>query len=404
MRMPRLASFGFCLFLLALPAFVEPAPSRADVASDQSASIVVFPRIQVDTANAGGRGHLDTLVRLSNNSNQSVRAQCFWVNANGHCSTSPGTICDPSVLPRDPRCGTDAYCIPGWQETDFIINLTPRQPVAWLASLGASLCDAATPADATCFPIRGSGVPGPSNNAESRVPAVLEDPFVGELRCIAVDQNDVPVARNVLQGEAEFVRFAPGVEGGGDAGTPLDLWGYNAIGIPAIPGANNGDNALVIGGRLAEYEGCPNVLILNHFFDGAADPVSDLTVSTRLTLVPCSQDFLRQEPIRTPLQFLVFNEFEQRFSTSFRDFACFREFSLSRIDTRSASHSIFSAGVSGTLVGQTRIRGVADSDPARGHAILGVAEEFREGGGTAAFNVHFQGARPQSDFIYLPFQ
>jgi hypothetical protein len=37
--------------------------------------------------------------------------------------------------------------------------------------------------------------------------------------------------------------------------------------------------------------------------------------------------------------------------------------------------------------------------------LLGVAEEFRDfekGGGSAAFNLHFSGSRPQSDYLYLP--
>jgi len=59
---------------------------------------------------------------------------------------------------------------------------------------------------------------------------------------------------------------------------------------------------------------------------------------------------------------------------------------------------LFSAAVSGTLTGQTRIRGVGES----GHTLLGVAEEFRTDSGSAAFNLHFHGTRPGSDYIYLP--
>jgi hypothetical protein len=286
--------------------------------------------------------------------------------------------------------------VPGWQETDFIVNLTARQPVAWLASQGATLCDDVGGSVAPCFPLRGDGRPSPNNNAESRVPAVLEDPFVGELRCIAVDQNDTPIDENLLKGEAEIVR---------SQGTAVDVWAYNAVGIPALArnvGRNNGDNVLVLGGAGAEYSGCPNVLILDHFFDGANDPVTNATVVTHLTLVPCSMDFLRQSPVQTTVQFLVFNEFEQRFSTSYANFQCFRTFQLSRIDTRTPTFSIFSAGVMGTLTGQTRIRGVADAHRDHGHALLGIAEEFRVGQSTASFNLHFQGSRPQSDFIYLP--
>jgi hypothetical protein len=369
------------------------AAAQADVASDQGAAILVFPKIVVDTSNVRGRGRLDTLIRISNTENKAVRIQCFWVNANGHCSNSPGTICDPYLLPRDTRCGATSLCQPGWQETDFIVNITARQPVAWLASHGGFLCEDEVNPTPPCFPIPGSPLAGANNNAESRVPAVLEDPFVGELKCVAVDQNDQPVERNVLIGEAEIVRL--------DTAT-LDIEGYNAIGIPAIEGTNNGDSALVLGGQFAEYSACPNVLILDHFFDGASDPISNTTITTQLTLVPCSEDFHTQSQLPTPVQFLVYNEFEQRFSTS-KAVTCFREFRISNIDTASADRSIFSAAVEGTLTGQTRIQGVGDpKDRAHGHTLLGVAEEFRQGQGSAAFNLHFHGSRPQSDFIYLP--
>ncbi|GIW41752.1 MAG: hypothetical protein KatS3mg076_2329 [Candidatus Binatia bacterium] len=178
---------------------------------------------------------------------------------------------------------------------------------------------------------------------------------------------------------------------------------YSAIGIQAIPGTNNGDRTLVLGRRGdegVEYEGCPNILILDHFFDFAEDPVVGGPVFTYLTLVPCSQDFLRQETRRTPVQFLVFNEFEQRFSTSI-PVECFRTIQLSNIDTRFNTRSIFSAQVAGTLTGQTRIRGVGDDHGDHGHTLVGVAEEFRDFG-TAAFQLHFQGVRSQKDFVYLP--
>jgi hypothetical protein len=105
---------------------------------------------------------------------------------------------------------------------------------------------------------------------------------------------------------------------------------------------------------------------------------------------------------RTTLQFLVFNEFEQRFSTS-RALECFREIQISNIDTMTNNLSIFSAQVAGTLTGQTRIRGVTGTDPNYGNGVLAIAEEFRRTG-TAAWNLQTQGVRPQRDYIYLPGQ
>ena len=96
----------------------------------------------------------------------------------------------------------------------------------------------------------------------------------------------------------------------------------------------------------------------------------------------------------TVAQFLVFNEFEQRFSTS-RTVDCFKEIQLSNMETSDNTRSIFSAGVSGTLTGQTRINPI-------GSGLLAVAHEVHESSGLADFNVHFQGDRANPDFIVLP--
>ena len=47
---------------------------------------------------------------------------------------------------------------------------------------------------------------------------------------------------------------------------------HNAVGIRAIEGAVNDDKELILGGDGAEYEGCPETLILNHLFDGVIHP------------------------------------------------------------------------------------------------------------------------------------
>jgi len=400
---------ALCALMIAIVAGAGAA--RADVTSDQAAAILVFPKILVDTSMQTPRGRVDTLVRITNASTtQAVSAHCFWVNTNGHCKSSQSTICNPRLFATSSPCGPNGYCEPGWQEIDFDITLTAGQPIAWLASRGETSCDQ-DPSGLPCLPLVA--------NQGSRIPGVSEDPFIGELKCIEVDKNGVPVASNDLKGEAEIIQSNPG---------QLDVEGYNAIGIPAV-GKNNGDEVLVLGGPNAEYTSCPNILILDHFFDGANDPVSGDAVTTELTLVPCTEDFARQSPTKITVQFLVYNEFEQRLSTS-RPVTCFDDINISNIDTRSADNSIFSAAVMGTLTGQTRIRGVPDANaqctgPAApvpcctgngtgtcsgtgtntvgsNNALLGIAEEFREGGGSAAFNLHFNGTRPTSDFIYLP--
>src|SRR5205823_3987627 len=99
---------------------------------------------------------------------------------------------------------------------------------------------------------------------------------------------------------------------------------------------------------------------------------------------------------------LVFNEFEQRFSTS-KTVRCFQEIQLCNIDTPQCSNSIFNVSVAGTLTGQTRINPIA-IPPSTSGGLLGVAVEHHSDSAqrSAAFNLHMQGARDNADTIIVP--
>jgi hypothetical protein len=164
------------------------------------------------------------------------------------------------------------------------------------------------------------------------------------------------------------------------------------------------------------YAPCPNVLIFDHFFEGAPMPAGGV-VQTDLTLVPCSQalnqtfrDFRVSAPPQVVAQMLVYNEFEQRFSTNTR-VQCYNNTRLADIDTRPGSgddaFSVFAAGVQGTLTGQTRIRGVTGPVAASGYGLIGVAEEFYSvsigdpADASDAFNLHADiGFRGEFDAVY----
>jgi hypothetical protein len=103
------------------------------------------------------------------------------------------------------------------------------------------------------------------------------------------------------------------------------------------------------------------------------------------------------------VQYLVFNEFEQRFSTS-KTVRCQQALPISLIDTTQRQRSIFSAGTLGTTVAQSRLTPI-------GSGLVGIALESHDGEGplfeglrfnTAAFNLHYQGDRPDADLIILP--
>lgn len=389
---------GLCAVLGGM--ILTTGSARADVTSDRAAGLIVIPKVVVDSEGdlgvlTGNGNPVDTEIQLTNVSDQDVKLRCFYVNANSHCTNNPEAVCN--VTADCQQFGLGGLCFEGWIETDFEISLTPRQPLIWRASEGLF-----------ALPLADQGQLG-------SIPAVNEDPFMGELKCVQVGPDDAPIDRNDMKAEVTIIEYTP---------SGIDARGYNGIGIEAIEGANDGDNTLVLGGEDPEYNGCPNVLILNHFFEDAQEPVGGNYLKTHLTLVPCSENFLLQDValFNTTVQFLVFNEFEQRFSAS-RSIRCFKEFELCALGTgvdraiddydaasNSCQRSVFSAFVSGTLSGQTRIRGVDDGSPVHGNGLLGVAEEFYRSSADVlntvqasdAFNIHYAGDRATPDFITMP--
>ena len=213
----------------------------------------------------------------------------------------------------------------------------------------------------------------------------------GELICIELDVGTgQPSDRNDFKGEATTIT---------SINQNIDANKYNAIGIKAIEGRQfEPTNVLNIGGPDAEYGvfnetvdpprfgGCPNVITLNHFFDGANVLTHERslqgTVNSELTVVPCERDYLNQTAngLFTTIQFLIFNEFEQRFSASTK-VNCYKEVQLSDIDTVPGpggnTTSIFSVGTQGTLTGMSRLRSVAgpNLDGYDGRTILAVLTE-----------------------------
>jgi hypothetical protein len=382
-RNPFLA--GVCAVLGGVSLVVSTA--SAEVTSDRAAGLVVFPKLVFDGANG-----VDTEIQLSNTSNEQIKVRCFYVNANGHCSNNPEFVCNAA-----PDCrpfGIGGQCIPGWQEIDFEFTMSPKQPIGWNLSTGARF-----------LPLSDLGL------NEGSIPGASEDPFRGELKCFQVGPDNAPVDRNDLKGEATIVTSADDL---------LDSRSYNAIGIPAFEGANDGDNVLRLG---EEYSACPSYLILDHFFEDAQEPIDDAFVRTDITLVPCSENFDLQNAalFETTLQLLVFNEFEQRLSASIKT-TCFKEIGLTDIglgvdrpfeettQTSNDKRSIFSVYVQGTLTGQTRIRAVDDDSETHGNGFLGVAEEFHREDetdltsvqGSAAFNIHQSGIKDRVDLITVP--
>ncbi len=407
MRTEKRSAFlsGLCGVAVALGIFAGSA--RADVTTERGASILAFPKILAD-GEAGSRD-TDTIVQITNISNNMVHAHCFYVNAQA-----------------DPFTG-----LPRWQVTDFTIWLTKQQPTHWLVGDGRPV----NPSDG-CLPGPGGLFSPFCNNGgidPGAVPPVPDD-FVGELKCIEVDVAGNPIGGNHLKGEAT-IQTADG-----------DVSKYNAIGIQGTDLAGETGNELLLNQpygsdeQVGQYNACPNSLLVNHIAEGATDPVlldnlrggfcdgnnsvpcqsnagcvipfgpdfgpclngpeilNNGVVSLRsatltdLTLIPCSQDFENIAPSAVTVQFLVWNEFENVFSAS-RTIYCWDNFYLFQIDSpNDPERSIFSINNLGTTGAHTSITPVTGAGGVIG--VVGATRADRDGNlARTALNIHMEGDR-----------
>lgn len=325
-------------------ALAVPLPTQAELSTDQPGALLLFPKIVRDPQR-------DTVVQISNTTGGRLSLLCFYVNG------------APDPTTGEPLC----------QAVDFKISLTRQQPTVWVAGSGLG----AQPTDNRPLELHPGLIPP------------LADGFMGQLLCGVIDEGEVPAARNALTGVATLVDRASGA-----------AHKYAAFSFRAT-GANNRDKVLALDDR--EYSACPRLLLLNHFYDQAPDPVSSAAVTTNITFVPCSTDFEHSVPATTNLLFETFNEFEQRLSASLT-VTCFADLPLPWIDSRpDRTRSVFHFAVQGTLVGQTRIRPVPTRALEQGVGVVAIAEEIRDGGRNAtALQPQFIGGSLQGDVIVLP--
>jgi hypothetical protein len=295
----------------------------------------------------------DTVIQLSNTSNNVVYAHCFYVDArllNG---------------------------VQRWDVTDFRLVLTRQQPTHWVVSSGRQVNNSDNFSDPV---MDGAGLdPG-------AIPPVQEG-FQGELKCVQVDASGTPFGGNNLKGEAVLVSTAG------------DVSKYNALAVTANPDlASDGDpNELLFNNTEfndGEYNSCANTIMIDHFADGADTCSGDdvCSVSPYLTVVPCQQDFENLIPESVTLQFEVVNEFENIFSTS-TTADCWLDSRMVDIDGGGETGSIFSFAVLGTNTAFTRMTPV-DVDG----GVMVIAEELHSAEGDtdsawAAWNVHQSGTR-----------
>lgn len=336
-------------------------------ALDQPSAVLLYPYVVTD-AELG----LDTLIQLTNTSSAPVEARCFYEDLTPACfAGTAGESCGPGPV----TCS--GYCKPLIERIPFRVQITPRQPLAWRLSAGLR-----------GGPLDGVERTGP-NGASNQLTDIPEvpNPMVGTLRCVVVGADlAVAASDNVLVGLATL-RQRDGAE--------QDQ--YRAIGLRAREGdaGPDRDEFLRLGGAEAEYESCPAVIPLQHFFDNGPLQTGDRTahVEPGIVLATCSAP--PTDMGNAVAQYLVYNEFGQRFSTS-RAVQGQMITRLTSIDTTQPNRSIFSVSVAGTLAGQTLIRGIGSSLVAIGHDTHVYSEDDRR---TVAYNLHGTGGNPVGDIM-----
>ncbi len=313
------------------------ARARADFASDQRGSFVIFAKVIADSTR-------DTVIALTNSSNMEAYAHCEYVSGSGYCALT-GTPCSLVTECEDFAGNTcDVEC----DTQDFDLILTRQQPTFWRVSTGRRYAPFAA-ADGRCDQ-GGLGEPIECpgfffTTQEGLVPSGLVPPppnapyFAGALRCLQTNADGSPSTQNSLKGEAiieTLRRCAGGLDDGEFCKTDADcadpgtcegapqISKYNSINVTAQQGSS--DTVIKLDG--VEYNPGPEGMLVTHHSRGASDDiananvpglcaVSGCPVDTEITFLPISQDFFNEEPARVAVQVVRTDEFEQPLSLNF---------------------------------------------------------------------------------------
>lgn len=396
-RSPWLNGLGVVLAAMAL----WGGHAQAQVSSDKPGSVVIWPKVIAD-------GTRDTIITLTNTSNQQAYAHCNYVNGISICSQS-GAYCSlPNAAPGSPGAcpgGALDVCQQTCQAADFDVVLTRQQPTVWRVSTGR-VDNPFLPADGRCDI---NNDPNPNVADTQSCPGLFlignvptaGVPFRGSLTCVQVSQDGSLVGTDSLKGEATIETL----------GT-TQISEYNSINFEQL--SVPADDVVRFNGR--EYAACPEAVELSHYASGAPDlvageidpaacPPGGCPVYSEITLVPCSMNFLVGEQTRWATIGSIVNEFESETSWS-RSMQCWANFDLrdpgdfpqySSVVGSEFQRTRFRSGGTGICTSGTNTGSPCNTDAQCGGGtcspvtgLLALVEEFHESiaapDGTAASN------------------
>ncbi len=276
---------------LGVVALATTAALATSPAQRLPSAIIMYPNIRAE-------GDFDTRVEMVNLTSRDQVVKCHYL--------------------KPPLCSG----------SDFIVRLTPNQPISWMASegtIGAGFRPVAVP------------------------------PFFGEgtLKCFVTPEDDAGLDhQNAIQGRA--------IVYGRDGYTES----FGAIGIERL---TPGDFSTTFELDGVTYAQCPD----EYHFTFIASELGNPDTESEIILSTCDEDLENLLAASTVVQFQIINEFEQMLSAS-TSVRCYDRQVLSRIN------SVFSFESLGTPTGQVIVRGVS------GAVIAVIVDKFETPGGAAA--------------------
>jgi hypothetical protein len=273
--MPTKRRLRVAAALLLAASLTWGAAARADAPAQRLPSaILIYPLIAVE----GGGATTDTRLELVNLSRHPVNLHCLFV---------PASSCS---------------------EIDFLVQLTPNQPLSWLASAGLF-----TSSLTAIPPFFGSS---------------------GEMKCFVVPDpgQETLDDYNAIQGRAAVF------------GADSQTIGYSAVGIQRVSEGPFTSNIELDGSTYAQ---CPDE---QHFLFVSSETGNPQTES-EIVLAPCSEDLANLTTSPTVVQFLVINEFEQQLSAAI-SVTCNTRRTLRQIN------QAFTRATLGSETGHVIVRGV----------------------------------------------
>jgi hypothetical protein len=289
----------------------ENDPERL-ASTGHKGSLLFWPDVEVQFDGNGALA-LDTLLTLTNDSNNAVYVQLYFVNGDAPLTEQRSQVFPFELLER-------AHA--GWNFVDTQIWLSPHKPTYWSSATGNN-----AGADTLQLPPFGNldadplppGNPGHFGTGRPDPDQIGRRTVRGYVVGWAVAVSGEEVTHNELTGSAQKVDLQG-----------LGAWEYDAVAFRRLIDVV-GDGSLDLDG--IEYGLPPARLLLGFYATPTTVGTGLMVMDTDLTLLPVGADFRPGgAPLTTFVQADIWNQNEDRFSGAGRCITCWDQTYLRRFN------------------------------------------------------------------------